>query len=142
MKNDASTILIILALIFSIVRWQKNRTRLATIFSLHQFQVPTLHEIQSALLAIQDECNTYILVAERVANILFCGERVCVVSGSLRYLAPNIKGGSMWRQEHSAYVIARAIQSNWMQRKQDVFTPAAIDTDWTIYFVKLDRLVA
>jgi hypothetical protein len=112
--------------------WRSRRLR-SRVFASHQFEEPTLAEIQNRLDAISKEGPTFSFAAERRANILFSGQQISIVYG------PVVS--SVTTSNKAVYAVADAEQSHWMRQNSDVFEPAFSGSQDSIFWVNIAELL-
>jgi hypothetical protein len=102
------------------------------VFANHQFEEPTLAEIQDRLDALGKERPTFSFAAEQRANILFSGHQISIVYG------PVVS--SVKTSDKAVYAVADAEQATWLQRQSDIFEPAFSGSKISVFWVKLPKL--
>lgn len=124
----------LLFLLLSLWTWRFRRL-LARLFAKHQFEEPTLKEVQERVELIDQECPRFTFAAERVANMSFRGQKVSIVCGPVAW------SDALTHSNKCIYAIADADQSHWMRRNSDVFQPAFTGSQDSVFWVNIAELL-
>ena len=115
----------------SFFAWRSRKVR-NRIFAKHEFDAPTLAEIQNRIDRINKESPRFCFAAERLANIPFSGQQISIVYG------PVVSSATT--SSKSVYAVGDAEQSHWMRQNSDVFEPAVTGSQGSVFWVNLARL--
>ncbi len=89
----------------------------------------------TVLLDVNERCARYSFDVERLAKIAVRGEQVAVAYGNVWWQ------DSRAHSVHCVYAIAPREQSHWMRQQSDLFEPACDGSAFSIFWVKLARLI-
>jgi hypothetical protein len=90
---------------------------------------------ETALLDVNEGCVRYSFDIERLAKVEVRGQQVAVAYGNVWWQ------DSRAHAVHCVYAIAPRDQSHWMRQQSDLFEPACDGTAFSIFWVKLARLI-
>jgi hypothetical protein len=128
------TILSLLFFLFSLWAWRFRRF-LARLFAKHQFDEPTLKDVQERVDLIDQECPRFSFAAERVANMSFRGKKVSIICGPVAW------SDAFTHSNKCVYAIVDADESQWMQKNSDVFEPAFTGSHDSVFWVNIPELL-
>jgi hypothetical protein len=74
----------LLFLLLGVWIWRFRRL-LVRLFAKHQFDEPTLKDVQARVDLIDQECPRFTFAAERVANMSFRGQKVSIICGPVAW---------------------------------------------------------
>jgi hypothetical protein len=124
----------LLFLLLGVWTWRFRRL-LVRLFAKHQFDEPTLKDVQERVDLIDQECPRFTFAAERVANMSFRGQKVSIICGPVAW------SDAITHSNKCAYAIADADQSQWMRQNSDVFEPAFTGSQDSVFWVNIPELL-
>ena len=124
----------LLFFLFTLWSWRFRRL-LARLFAKHQFDEPTLKDVQKRVDLVDQECPQFSFAAERVANLSFHGKKVSIVCGPVAW------SDAFTHSDKCVYAIADADQSQWMQHTSNVFKPAFTGSNDSVFWVNIPELM-
>ena len=128
------TIFSVLFFLFFLWTWRFRRL-LVRVFARHQFEEPTLKEVQQRVDFIDQECPRYSFAAERLANMTFRGRKVSIICGPIAW------SDAFTHSNKCIYTIADANQSQWMRQNSDVFEPAFTGSQDSVFWVNIPEFL-
>jgi len=137
--KDLTSFLILAYLLFIAGRAIWYRFRIRTILSKHLGDPPTLADIQNSLTEINATSPTFTFTADRHAKIHFRGRNIFVAFGRVGSVGIG-QAGPSWQTSKALFAIAGAEQTSWMAANTDVFTPAFIGPNASIYWTRIAKL--
>jgi hypothetical protein len=114
--------------------WRFHRF-ISRLFEKHEFDEPSLKEVQNRVELVDEECSEFTFAAERLANISFRGEKVSIVCGPVTW------SDAITHSNKCVYGIADAEQLRWMRQNSDVFEAAFTGSQDSVFWVDMAELL-
>jgi len=133
-------VLLIIALLVLVLERRSvwYRSRIDSVFADHTCDSPTLAEIQERLAAVNTECSKYEFTAIRRVNIRFREHLVSLACGPVGSMTIG-KLGLTWRGVDSLFAVVDTTETNWMLANPDVFRPAFIGTQFSVFWTVISK---
>jgi len=106
------------------------RRRITRILERNEFEEPTLTAINERLMTLNEKSRGEFFVANRRANISFRGERISLVYGCVVNSAFCMSRSDSFNR---LFAIADSQQAEWMKKNSDVFKPALMSSQFSIF---------
>jgi hypothetical protein len=132
-------------IVYALVLWllhRRFRQQVEILFSQSVFDEAARAEINRTLDEVNLDSAHFVFTMERCAKLLFRQQEITIAYGFVGTRAPGGIRGPEWTLRKTVFTLANNRQAEWMGRHQDVFTLAMSAAGHSVFWVKVDALVA